>query len=153
MCVLAEETRVRRIFFHVSVSFLQVVVRGFHEMGSFDALGSAHPHFESARWSAPTFISFACPKETNQRKRHPTTCPSSAARGALRFSRFPARVNCLGPSLVLALRAPQAATIGLLPDLSLPPVGQTDTRLSPETAAMLGFVNGIGVEVAGHDVG
>ena len=30
---------------------------------------------ESARRSAPAFISFACPKETNQRKRPPKTCP------------------------------------------------------------------------------
>jgi hypothetical protein len=34
-------------------------------------------------------------------------------------------LNCLGPSMALALRAPQAATIGLLPDLSLAALGQT----------------------------
>ena len=37
----------------------------------------------------------------------------------------PALRNCLGPSMVLALQAPQAATIGLLPDLSRSPIAQT----------------------------
>jgi|GEM_PF-4673527 len=36
--------------------------------------------------AAHAFISFACPKETNQRKRPPKTCPSPVARGSLRFS-------------------------------------------------------------------
>jgi hypothetical protein len=84
-------------------------------------LRSAQMGFESAQRRAPAFISFACPKETNQRKRHPTTCPSPLARGSLRFSRFPARVN------------------------SLPSVGQTCTRLPPEIAAMLGCINGMDV--------
>jgi hypothetical protein len=42
--------------------------------------------FESARRSAPAFISFACPKETNQRKGPPEDLPLAVARGSLRFS-------------------------------------------------------------------
>ena len=95
----------------------------------FDALGGAHPR------------SFLLPVqiETNQRKRPPTTCPLLAACAVERdrpaaspLRRASARVNCLGPSLALALRAPQAATGRLLSALSRAMPTQTCTRLFPE---------------------
>ena len=42
--------------------------------------------FDCAGLSAPALLFFACPKKSNQKKRHPTTCPSPVARGSLRFS-------------------------------------------------------------------
>ncbi|MGB5562826.1 MAG: hypothetical protein WBN02_11000 [Sedimenticolaceae bacterium] len=86
---------------------------------AFDALCSAHQ---------PFFLLDKRKKEGKEKD--PDDLPLAIARSSLRFSPFPARVNCLGPSMVLALRAPQAATTGLLAGLSLPAVGQTRTRFS-----------------------
>lgn len=58
---------------------------GFFVGGILKALGAAHPR---------SFLLLG-QKKRNQRKRHPKTCPSPMARGSLRFSRFPARVNSL----------------------------------------------------------
>ena len=75
--------------------------------------------------AAHTRVHFFClPKRNEPKKKAPDDLPLAVARGPLRFSPFPARVNS---------RASPA---------------QTCTRLFPETAAMLGGVNGPRVAIA-----
>ena len=72
----------------------------------------------SAERTRDTFL--CLPKEKYPKEMAPDDLPLANARGSLRFSPFPARVN------------------------SRSLIAQTCTRLSPETAAMLGSVNGTG---------
>ena len=71
---------------------------------------------------------FCLSKRKEPKKKPPDDLPLAVARGSLRFSPFPARVNS---------RASPA---------------QTCTRFSPETAAMLGGVNGTGLPIADYGV-
>ena len=71
--------------------------------------------------AAHTRVHFFCLSKRNEpKKKTPDDLPLADARGSLRFSPFPARVN------------------------SRSTTAQTCTRFFPETAAMLGGVNGTG---------
>ena len=73
--------------------------------------------------AAHTRVHFFCLSKRNEpKKKTPDDLPLADARGSLRFSPFPARVNS------------RSAT------------AQTCTRLFPETAVMLGGVNGTEVQ-------
>ena len=80
-------------------------------------LRSAQMGFENAQRRAPAFVSFACPKETNQRKGTRRHSPASATRDSLRFSDQTALRNS-------ALRASDSP------------------RLFRSDPAMLGFIEG-----------
>ena len=76
-----------------------------------------------------TRVHFFCLSKRNEpKKKTPDDLPLASARGSLRFSPLPARVN--------SWAAPT----------------QTCTRLFPETAAMLGIVNGIWAHESGYGV-
>ena len=82
----------------------------------------ADADFVLMRAAARTRVHFFCLSKRNEpKKKTPDDLPLAGARGSLRVSPFPGRVNS------------QSKT------------AQTCTRLFPETAAMLGGVNGTGV--------
>ena len=76
----------------------------------------------------PAALIICLSKRKKPKKKTPDDLPLANARGSLRFSPFPARVN------------------------SRSLIAQTCTRLFPETAVMLGSVNGTGVQIVGYGV-
>ncbi len=91
-------------------------------------------------------------KKSNQKKRPPKTCPSSATRGALRFSRRAALTKLSraipGPRPAGAASGDNRARARFIPRCAR----SDNARLAPPDAAMLGGVNGTGVATSGSAV-